>query len=165
MVYKNRAATRNWSSVDEFRSFLIKRLGQEWTVRIIAQLPDPGENEKVMSVAAVASRSDKVKVHVTHDRRTDVVLLSFGDGPQVPFEDFAVAKGEVELGDLANLAYEALKEPPGKTAFTLEATLRLISKWNGELARDLKPENHTMGHKLKEISKEFKTIMKMRSNL
>ena len=80
----------------------------------------------------------------------------------MPFEDFAVAKGEIELGDLVNLAFKALKEPPGKTAFTLEATLNLISKWNDGLAHDLKPENHVMAHKLKEIGKEFETIMKMK---
>ena len=71
----------------------------------------------------------------------------------MPFEDFAVAKGEIELGDLVNLAFKALKEPPGKTAFTLEATLNLIGKWNDGLAHDLKPENHVMAHKLKEIGR------------
>ena len=112
-----------------------------------------------MAVAAVASRSDKVRVHVTHDRGADVVLLSFGDGPRVPFEDLAVAKGEIDTCDLASLGIQALANPPGNLAFDLETTLRLICEWKDELAGDLDPANRSMGRKLKEIGDEFETAL------
>ena len=112
-----------------------------------------------MSVAAVASRSDGVRLHVAHDRGTHSVLLSFGGGPRVPFEDVAVAKGEIETGDLIELGIEALQNPPGRSAFDLESTLRLAREWDGELAHDLSPENLSMAAKLEDIGKEFATAM------
>lgn len=140
---------------------MTKLLGEQWSVRIDTSVPGPDEGGEVMSVAAVASGPDEVKVHVTHDRGVDVVLLSFGDEPPVPFEDFAVAKGRIDIGDLLELGRKALKEPPGATAFSLETTLQLICTWSGELARDLNPENQSMSQKLNEISKEFEFFMRL----
>ena len=154
----NRAG--GWSSAEAFRSVLARRLGKKWNVKIVAQRRVE-DDSKIVSVAAVAARSDDVRLHVTHDRGADVVLLSLGDGPWVPFEDLAVAKGEIATGDLIDLAIQALKEPPGKTAFTLETTLRLICEWSGDLARDLCPENRSMARQLKEISKEFGTGIRL----
>ena len=109
-----------------------------------------------MSVAAVASRSDGVSLHVAHDRGTHSALLSFGDGPRVPLEDVAVAKGEIETGDLIELGIRALKEPPGRSAFDLESTLR---SWGGDLAHDLSPQNLSMAARLKDIGEEFATAI------
>lgn len=161
MVDENRGSPRGWPSAAAFQSFLSERLGEEWTVRIVAQRSDQEEGGTVFSVAAVASRSDEVRLHITHDRGSDVVFLSFSDEPEVPFEDLAVAKGEIATGDLIDLAIQALQKPPGKTAFTLETTLRLICEWSGDLARDLSPENRSMARQLKEISKEFGTGIRL----
>ena len=159
MSGQDRDPVRGWSSATGFRSFLIERLGEGWKVEIVARTPDRDKGGEVRSVAAVASRSDNVRLHVTHDRGADVVLLAFEDGPQVPFEDLAVAKGEIETGDLVNLGIAALANPPGNPAFDLETTLRLICEWKDELAGDLDPANRSMGRKLKEISKEFETAL------
>ena len=105
-------SSRGWSSATGFRSFLAERLGEGWKVEIVARTPDRDKGGEVRSVAAVASRSDNVRLHVTHDRGADVVLLSFEDGPQVPFEDLAVAKGEIETGDLVNLASRPWRTRP-----------------------------------------------------
>ena len=161
VVDEKRGFPRGWPSAAAFRSFLSERLGEEWTVRIVAQRSDREEGGNLFSVAALASRSDEVRLHIAHDRGSDVVFLSFGDEPEVPFEDLAVAKGEIATGDLIDLAIQALKKPPGKTAFTLETTLRLIREWSGDLARDLHPKNRSMARQLKEISEEFGTGIRL----
>lgn len=154
-----------WSSAQAFRSFLAGRLGEGWKVEIVARRPDRDEGGAVVSVAVVASRSDNVRLHVTHDRGADVFLLSFDDGPLVPFEDLAVAKGEIETGDLIKLGVDALKDPPGNPAFDLETTLRLIRQWDGDLAGDLAPENRSMAGKLKDIGKQFETALTLHLNI
>lgn len=159
MAENDRDRVGGWYSAKAFRSFLIERLGNAWTVEIVAQRPERDDGGKIVSVAVVASRSDEVRLHVTHDRGADIVMLSYADGPYVPFEDLAVAKGEMDTGDLIALGIAALKNPPGDTAFDLEAALRLIRAWNGELAGDLSPTNVPMAGKLKEISEEFETAM------
>ena len=160
MSDEDRASAPGWSSAEEFRSFLIERLGHGWDVGTVAQVQDAGGRGRVMSVAAVASQPNAIKVHVTHDRGVDVVLVSLGDGPRVPFEDLAVAKGEIALPDLVHLGVQALAKPPGRTAFTLETTLRLICEWGAELARDLDPSNRSMVRKLKEASEEFESAVR-----
>ena len=156
---KDRDRAGGWSSVEAFRSFLARRLGDGWKIEIVARRPAPTDCGKIMSVAAVASRSDGVSLHVAHDRGTHSALLSFGGGPPVPFEDVAVAKGEIETGDLIELGIEALKDPPGRSAFDLESTLRLAREWDGDLAHDLSPQNLSMAAKLEGIGKEFATAM------
>ncbi len=152
----NRAG--DWSSAESFRSVLSKRLGKKWNVRIVAQGPAEHGGE-IVSIAAVASRSDDVRLHVTHDRGADAVLLSLGDGPRVPFEDLAVAKGELDTGDLIDLGIRALIDPPGDPAFDLETALRLIRDWDGQLAGDLDPANLAMMGKLKATSEAFEKAM------
>ena len=163
MADETRNPVHGWSSVEEFRSFVAGRLGKRWSVTIDGVMPDSDEGGEIMSVAAMASSPDDVKVHVTHDRGVDVVFLSLRDEPPVPFEDLAVAKGKIDIGDLMELGRKALEEPPGETAFSLETTLQLICVWDGELAGDLNPENHTMAQKLKQISKEFELFMRLDS--
>lgn len=148
-----------WPSAEAFRSFLARRLGDGWTIEVVARRPARTDGGNIMSVAAVASRSDGVSLHVAHDRGTHSALLSFGDGPRVPFEDVAVAKGEIETGDLIELGIQALKEPPGRSAFDLESTLRLTREWDGDLAHDLSPQNLSMAAKLKDIGEEFATAV------
>lgn len=161
MVDENRIPARGWSSGEAFRSFLTEWLGSEWDVKVVAQTPDRRESRDVLSVAAVASWSDKVKLHATHDRGVDVVLLSLGEESIVPFEDLAIAKGIIKTNDLVNLAIQAVEKPPGRTAFTLEETLTLIREWKEELVGDLDPSNRLMRQKLKEISDEFEVSMNL----
>lgn len=156
---KDRDRAGGWPSVEAFRSFLARRLGNEWRIEIVAQRPARTEGGNITSAAAVASRLDGVSLHVAHDRGTHSALLSFDGGPPVPFEDVAVAKGEIETGDLIELGIEALKDPPGRSAFDLESTLRLAREWNGDLARDLSPRNLSMAARLEDIGKEFATAM------
>lgn len=148
-----------WSSAEAFRSFLARRLGDGWTIKVVAQRPARTNGGNIMSVAVVASRSDGVNLHVAHDRGTHAALFSFGGGPRVPFEDVAVAKGEIETSDLIELGIQALKDPPGRSAFDLESTLRLTREWYGDLAHDLSPQNLSMAAKLKDIGEEFATAI------
>lgn len=155
MGERDRDRVEGWCSVKAFRSFLIERLGKAWNVEIAAQRSERDDGGKIVSVAAVASRSDEVRLHVAHDRGADIVMFSFGDGPYVPFEDLAVATGEMEAGDLIALGIAALNNPPGDPAFDLETALQMIRDWSG----DLSPTNVSMAGKLQEISREFETAM------
>ena len=159
MDRENGESTRGCSSAEEFRRFLIDRLGGGWKVKIIAQVPSPRESGEVMSVAAEASNADSVTVHVTHDRGADVVLLSLGGDSQIPFEDLAVAKGKIDMSELIHLGIQALTNPPGNPAFDLETTLRLIREWDDDLAGDLDPANQGMAQELKDITEEFERAL------
>ena len=153
----------DWCSAEAYRSVLSKRLGRRWKVRIIAQRPEEEDGNRIVSVATIASRTDDVRLYVTHDRSADVVLLSLGDGPRLPFEDLAVAKGKMDTGDLIDLGIRALANPPGDPAFDLETSLRLIREWDDELAGDLDPANRQMARKLKEVSDDFETALTLYS--
>ena len=141
------------SKVREFRKQVANALGDGWEVHLCAYDDEAPEQDSYVSAALVAEASEGLQVEVVRYRGSDTVLVHFAGRDPVPFEDLAVAKGEIRLDELALRAEEELEDDsPPQPMVAFDRTLELLRKWRRELVRDLDPNNEKMERTLRKIA-------------
>ncbi len=113
-------------------------LRDRWTVALTAyDDQDPGDPAFV-SAAVVATTRTGLRADVSRHAGADVVQVRLFDSNPVPFEDLAVAKGDLDKETLL----AAAKDDNGDDGLpSLEDTLSLIYAWTPELPCNLRDQD------------------------
>ena len=140
-------------AVEAFRCHVARGLDEGWDVDISAYDNDVPENHAFIS-AAVVAKSGRIRVDISRHAGNDTVFVRFGESDPVPFEDLAIAKGELDPRQLDALSsiddpdYPSLLEP----LVSFDRVLRLLREWRDQLHKDLHPNNSRVAAQLREIA-------------
>ena len=140
-------------AIEAFRCHVAEGLAHGWDVKLVAYDDDVPDNHAFISAAVVAT-SGRIRVDISRHAGGDMVLIRFGESDPVPFEDLAVAKGELDYEQLAALASTddpddaSLLEPP----VSFDRILELLREWRDQLQDDLHPKNTKVAMKLRQIA-------------
>lgn len=141
--------------VEDFQHLVAEGLAHGWHVDLVAYDDDIPEDHTFVS-AAVEARSGRIHVHFSRHAGGDVVLVGFGESEPVPFEDLAVAKGN--LGRQQLLERASCNDADDSDLLTplvpFDCVLRLLRQWRCELHDDLNPENARCAAELRQIADE-----------
>ena len=142
-------------AVEAFRCHVAEGLAEGWDVVLVAYDDDIPEDHAFISAAVVAT-SGRIRVDFSRHAGSDMVLVRFGESDPVPFEDLAVAKGELDRNQLVELA--SADDPDDasllKPLVRLHRVLSLLREWRDQLHMDLHPENARVAAQLRKISDE-----------
>ena len=112
------------------------------------------QDSKFVSASIVAKTDAGVHAHFSRHHGTNVVLVRYKDSEPVPFEDIAVAKGVLDIGELirhADVDNSDLPEP----VLPFGRILELLRLWTDDLHTDLNPNNEAMASRLAKVADEF----------
>ena len=121
--------------VQPYLDLVEAHLRAPWSVALVAyDDEDPGDSAFV-SAAVLATTSTGLLADVSRHAGADVVLVRLRDSAPVPFEDLAVAKGQLDKDVL--LAHAANGDNGDDRLPPLEDALNLLYEWTGQLPDDL----------------------------
>lgn len=142
-------------AIQAFRCHVAEALAEGWDVVLVAYDDDVPEDHAFISAAVVAT-SGRIRVDISRHAGSDTVLVRFGDSDPVPFEDLAVAKGELDRKHLVELS--SVDDPNDarllKPLVCLHRVLEILRDWRDQLHKDLHPENSEVAARLQRISDE-----------
>lgn len=140
-------------AVEAFRCHVAQGLDEGWQVDISAYDNDVPENHAFIC-AAVVARSGRIRVDISRHAGNDTVFVRFGESDPVPFEDLAIAKGELDRSQLDALSYIDDPDDPSllQPLVCFDRVLELLRVWRDELHEDLHPDNSKVAAQLREIA-------------
>ena len=142
-------------AIQAFRCHVAEILAEGWDVVLVAYNDDVPENHAFISAAVVAT-SGRIRVDISRHAGSDTVLVRFGECDPVPFEDLAVAKGELDRNELVERSSADDTNDPRllKPLVRLHRVLELLREWRDQLHKDLHPDNSTVAAQLQRVSDE-----------
>lgn len=140
-------------AVEAFRCRVAEGLDEGWDVDIFAYDNDVPENHAFISAAVVAT-SGRIRVDISRHAGNDTIFIRFGESDPVPFEDLAIAKGELDRGQLDELSSIDDPDDPRllEPLVSFDRVLQLLQEWRDQLHKDLHPDNSKVAAQLREIA-------------
>ena len=140
-------------AVEAFRCHVAQGLDEGWQVDISAYDNDVPEDHAFIS-AAVVARSGRIRVDISRHAGNDTVFVRFGESDPVPFEDLAIAKGELDRSQLDALSYIDDPDDPSllQPLVGLDRALNLLREWRDQLHKDRHPDNSRVATQLRGIA-------------
>ena len=115
--------------------------------------PDVPEDPAFMTAALHAHTVDGLlEAAVSRHQGADTVLVAYRGGDLVPFEDLAVAKGELDLEKLLASAGADVDDLTVENIVPLDGMLRFLAESKAWLVRAMEPDNENMARLLSDIA-------------